>query len=178
MDWSALDLEDDEGRLLHQLVKLAPRHGVGARGLAEAACEEFGDRERWKTLFPGGVTQALWRISEISDASMRTPFLEHPAQGMTQVIEERFDQNRDLKPFVRGVMQYDVLHPVQALARMQRTAKVMFDCRKPRREPGFATLVSLNLSYTLLVFIWLCDRSPGDARTRSATLAIMRVLRL
>lgn len=178
MDWFALSLDAQERRLLRAFVESAQHEGVGSRALSHAANATFGDRDRWKAFFPKGPTQALWRISELSDASMRVPHLERPAAGMADVIETRFEQNRDLKPFVRRVMHYDCLHPVQALNRMQRTANVMFQCRASQSVVGVAKLATLNVSYTALVFFWLFDRSPNDTRTRSVTLMVMRMLRL
>ena len=133
----------------------------------------------WRAHFPRGPTDALWFISAASDASMRAAFVDQPAADMATVIGERFEQNRDLKPFVRRVMDYDVLHPIQALHRMQRTAAVMFDCLPPgrRASTGFGR-ARLNLIYTGLVLLWLLDRSPNDRRTFVVTRLAMRLARL
>lgn len=152
--------------------------GVGRRTLALAAAEVFGDRADWKRVFDD-PTVALWFVSDVSDASMRAAFTRVPARGMAEVIDLRLDQNVSLKPFVRRVMAFDMLHPFQALARMQRTAGVMFACLPPGQDgPGFFRLALLNLAYTGVVFIWLADRSAGDRRTKALTLKVMRWLAL
>jgi len=114
-------------------------------------------------------------VSEVSDASMRKAFEETSARNMSEVIEERLDQNVSLKSFVDQVMGYDLLHPIQALARMQRTARAMCNCLAPDlRQQSYARLAFLNIVYTVLVFIWLHDRTASDRRTKAATRAAMR----
>lgn len=165
--------------LAQALVDIAARRGWGRGAMAEASTQVFGARDRWRDIFPRGPVQVIWFISEVSDASMRAAFADRPAPDMTAVIATRFSQNRRLKAFVRRVMGFDLAHPVQALARMQRTARVMFDCLAPDRR-GSSPLgrAALNLVYTGLVFIWLLDRSPDDRHTLTATRAAMTALGL
>ncbi|WP_312316170.1 hypothetical protein [Stenotrophomonas sp.] len=177
MDWSAVHLDETELRLMRTFVDLAPQAGVGTRALAQASRVALGDSDGWQRCVPGGPTGILWRISEVSDASMLAPFQTNPARDMAEVITTRFAQNQHLKPFVRRVMHYDMLHPVQALARMQRTAKVMFACCARQPAPGVVAHMALNLVYTALVFLWLFDRSAGDATTRAATVTTGRWFR-
>lgn len=110
---------------------------------------------------------------------MQRAFGEWPADDLAAVVVERLRQNGELKPFVRRVMAFDIRHPVQALGRMQRTANVMFRCLGPQTlPPSFADLTVLNLIYTAIVFFWLFDRSPGDARTRSLAAQATRLVRI
>jgi len=177
MDWTALPLDATELHLMRVFVDRVPQDGVGPRALAQASRAALDDPQAWRRHFPGGPTGILWRISEVSDASMLAPFESNPARDMAEVITTRFAQNQHLKPFVRRVMHYDMRHPVQALARMQRTAKVMFACRAVQPTPGVFAHITLNLVYTALVVRWLLDRSDADAATRSATVAATRLFR-
>ncbi|WP_109126480.1 hypothetical protein [Dyella sp. C11] len=177
MNWDVLPADPEQLRLARCFVDAVPACGVSRRALAQASREAFSDPARWTAFFPDGPTGMIWFISDVSDASMHAIYAMEPAQCIADVIGERFAQNAELKPFVRRVMQYDVLHPFQALARMQRTAKVMYACRARIERPGFIRLALLNIFYTALVLFWLYDRSPHDTRTKAATDALMRLLR-
>ncbi|BDU22450.1 hypothetical protein [Dyella sp. GSA-30] len=176
MDWNAFPASNDRRLLSKAFVEWVPEHGVNRKTLALASEAVFGDAIRWREIFPSGATEALWFVSDVSDASMQASFLITPAGCMAEVIDTRLDQNRSMKRFVKRVMQYDLLHPFQALARMQRTARVMYACVSPHKRASFPGLVSLNLFYTALVFLWLIDGSPNDKRTKTATARAMRML--
>jgi hypothetical protein len=176
MRWDVLSAEPQKIELARALVSLSARRGWSSAVMAEAACNLCGDPEAWRRHFPHGPRDALWFISEMSDESMRIAFAQAPASSMAAVIDERLAQNRALKPFVRMVMAYDVRHPVQAIRRMQRTARVMEQCTGLRI--GAARLTMLNHAYTAIVFFWLLDRSPLDRRTGALTRGLMRMLRL
>ena len=179
MRWDVVPASPGRIALARALVDAAAREGFSRRAMATASMASLGSAEAWRELFPRGVTEAIWFISEASDASMRNAFAQKAASGMAAVIDERFAQNRDLKGFVRRVMVYDLLHPWQALRRMQRTARVMIECLEGGlTRVGPARLTSLNLVYTMLVFHWLFDRTDGNARTRRLTRGAMRSLGL
>ena len=179
MRWDAFPAPPRRIAFARALVEATERQGFSRRATATASTTSLGSAKAWHALFPGGPTEALWLISAVSDASMRSSFADRPAADMAAVIDERFEQNSHLKGFVRRVMLYDMLHPWQALGRMQRTARVMAECLAPGRPgPGRARLTFLNLVYTMLVFHWLFDRSAGDSRTRRITRLAMRGLRL
>ncbi|WP_395646818.1 hypothetical protein [Terricaulis sp.] len=174
MRWDALSAPAEKIALAQALVQVTSRRLWGESALREGAMQTFHDRDRWRSVFPERSREAIWFISEVSDASMRAAFDAAPAAGMEQVIAERLAQNADLKPFVRRVMLFDVTHPMQALGRMQRTAGVMLACvRAPRRR-----VTALNLAYTLIVFVWLLDFSRSGAVTRPATRTLMRLIGL
>ncbi|MFO1013775.1 MAG: hypothetical protein U1E50_08425 [Caulobacteraceae bacterium] len=151
------DADPDRRRLAEAVLRRAPAEGLGA------------------VAFPGGVKAAIWFISEASDASMAAAFSTQRAQSMSDVIDLRFAQNRDLKGFVRRVMFFDLLHPVQALQRMQRTARVMFRCLGAAKPTPMA-VTCLNLAYTLVVFRWLLDRSAEDAATARFSRRVMSLI--
>ncbi len=88
---------------------------------------------------------------------MAQTFVGTKAKDLAQVISIRFQQNTELKKFVRRVMMYDFCHPIQAIARMQRTARIMYACTGTIRVPNRAQVLGLNLFYTLLVMVWLVD---------------------
>lgn len=176
MDWSVVDSTSERVRLAQSFVNIIPSSGVSKRTLRLAANDTLASSRDWQEIF-GGPTEALWFVSEVSDASMLAAFTNTPAQKMAEVVDVRLDQNASLKPFVNRVMRYDVLHPVQALARMQRTARVMFDCLGPREQDvSWVRLTLLNIAYTGLVFGWLMDRSECNHQTKSATRAVFRLL--
>jgi hypothetical protein len=177
--WDALPAAPRRIAVAQAVVKAAARNGFSRRAMAAASTASLGTADAWRELFPGGATEALWFVSAVSDASMRSALVERPPADMAAVIDERFEQNSHLKTFVRRVMLYDLLHPWQAVARMQRTARVMVECLPPnRRRVGRARLTLLNLLYTMLVFHWLFDGTDGDARTRRMTRSAMRRLSL
>lgn len=179
MRWDVLPADPDRIDLARALVDATARRGWGERALSEASVSAAGESGAWRRIFPKGGRDAIWFISEVSDASMRAAFDATPAAGMSEVIAERFAQNADLKPFVRRVMFFDFLHPVQALARMQRTARVMIQCFAPeRRAVSGGRITALNLGYTFIVFVWLLDGSQTQTLTRRTTVGLMRLLRL
>ncbi|WP_126423869.1 hypothetical protein [Asticcacaulis excentricus] len=178
MDWFALVMPADRRALAKQLLVTIEEVGANRKALCLASIETFGHSSYWKKIFPSGVTEVLWFISEVSDASMASAFSMVPANDMKAVIDTRFEQNRDLKRFVWQVMIYDLRHPIQALKRMQRTAGVMMDCLGARPAPRFFHLASLNLVYTMIVFVWLTDRTPENRRTKAVTQVAMRWLGL
>jgi hypothetical protein len=178
MRWDATPADPEAIALARDLVDRVPTSGWSRRTIAAASAGVLSDPERWRGLFPRGSRDAIWFVSTISDASMKLAFAA-PAAAMSSVILERLEQNRDLKPFVRQVMRFDIIHPIQALARMDRTARVMFDCVANRAgPPSRAALIALNLVYTAIVFVWLFDRGPADAFTRRVTPRAMRLIGL
>jgi hypothetical protein len=178
MRWDVVSAPDEKVALARELVRVTPQLGWKRRALREASLVVSGDAGRWRHCFPKGARDAIWFISEVSDASMASAFDETPAHSMANVIAERLLQNADLKPFVRKVMLFDLGHPIQAVARMQRTAHVMVRCLSPerRRTSWAACLLALNLAYTAIVFVWLSDDTLGSARTRRLTNGLMRML--
>ena len=177
MRWDQIEDDHDKVTLARALVDRVPSSGWGRRTLAAAAVAAFSDPEAWRLLFPRGPRDAIWFVSTVSDASMRSAFATAPSASMSGVIVERLEQNCDLKAFVRQVMLFDVAHPIQALARMDRTAQVMFQCVAGRaKPPSRGALIALNLVYTAIVFVWLFDRSPGDAFSQSIAARAMRLI--
>lgn len=176
MRWDVLPAAQERVSLAQELVSLSPAEGWSAATLAKAAQRLWKNEEAWRRVFPGGPREALWFVSEVSDESMRAAFLLEPAASMAVVINERLAQNRKLKPFVRTVMAFDLRNPVQAVKRMQRTARVMQLC--VASHIGGPKLILLNQFYTLIVFFWLFDRSPDDAKTSRLARTLMWILRL
>ena len=177
MDWQAEAHPQDQIALAQSLVEVTMRRGWSRGALVEASQTVFGDPDRWRSLFPRGARDAIWFISRISDASMLAAFQVQPAADMANVIEARFAQNHDLKPFVFRVMLFDSLHPIQALARMQRTARVMMACLPAGlKRLDRLSLSRLNIVYTALVFIWLFDDAPMDRQTGKSTRWAVRWL--
>lgn len=172
MRWDVLAADSEKLALARALVPLSAERGWGASTLRSAADAACGDAAAWRRHFPRGARNAIWFISELSDASMAAAFEGRSASRVADVIWERLQQNSDLKPFVFRVMLFDMLHPFQAVARMQRTALAMRRCLAPgARAPG-TTL--LNWTYTFVVFVWLCDRTPGNALTMRVNQCLMR----
>jgi hypothetical protein len=179
MRWDAIPAPPDKLALTRDLIERVPASGWRRHTLAAASACVLSDPDGWRDFFPKGSRDAIWFVSTLSDASMKLAFATAPAPKMSTVIVERLDQNRDLKPFVRQVMLFDLIHPIPALARMDRTARVMFECLAARpTPPSRAALIALNLVYTAIVFVWLFDHSQGDAFTRSITPKAMRLVGL
>jgi ubiquinone biosynthesis protein COQ9 len=175
MDWNAIADTAERQKLAQTLVALTPEFGWRQSTLERASAEVLSTRNGWRTIFPRGARDAIWHISLVSDASMKRKFEDKRVAAMSEVIDERLKQNVDLKPFVRQVMLFDIVHPVQALARMQRTSKVMYACLSGEQAPNWFALTCLNLAYTAVVFVWLFDRTPDDMRTKTASRRLMRV---
>lgn len=177
MRWDVLEAPPEKIALARELVRICSEGGWGRAALQVGAQIALQDPELWRPLFPAGPRDAIWFISEISDASMKAAFELAPAGSMSEVILERLSQNTALKPFVRRVMMFDLLHPVQALARMQRTSRVMLAClRSGHAQTARVTL--LNLAYTAIVFAWLFDREGEGGLTRDLTTRLMTALKL
>lgn len=178
MNWEAVPADPRRIAFGKAAVRIAARVGWNESALAAASQESLGTPDAWQGLFPSGRTEALWFVSDISDASMALPFRSRPAFGLSEVIAVRLRQNALLKPFVRQVMKYDFLHGWQAFARMQRTAEVMLKCVPGAAGTIWLRRATLNLVYTYIVFRWLNDHSPGDERTIALTGRLMRHFRL
>lgn len=173
MRWDVFTADPAKLALAQALTQIAAQRGWGLTALREAAALACGDAEAWRLHFPRGARDAIWFISEVSDASMVASFAEKPAPNVAQVIRERLRQNSDLKRFVFRVMLFDILHPLQAIARMQRTARVMRHCGSGARMPN-TTL--LNWTYTFIVFVWLADRSREDTLTMALNRRLMSLI--
>ena len=173
--WDVLEhAHPEKVAIARALVPITARRGWTRASLREAARLVCGDAEAWRRHFPRGARDAVWCISEASDASMAAAFGERRADAVAAVIQERFEQNASLKPFVFRVMLFDFLRPVQAVRRMQRTAHAMRAClRDGARAPD---TTPLNWAYTLVVFFWLFDRSPQDVATFRLNRRLMRVI--
>jgi hypothetical protein len=173
--WDALDDSETQKLALAQaLVPVTARLGWTHAALASAAQSACGDAEAWRALFPRGARDAVWFISEVSDASMRQPFEKRPAVAVADVIRERLEQNAALKPFVFRVMLFDLCRPFQAVARMQRTAHQMRSCLVDgTRAPG---ATALNWAYTLIVVVWLCDCTRDNRLTLRLNGWMMRAI--
>jgi hypothetical protein len=163
MRWDVTITDPVKLALAQTLTTTTARRGWNTAALREAASVVCGNAEAWRHHFPRGARDVIWFISEVSDASMAVAFENSPAPVMAQVIRERLQQNSDLKRFVFRVMLFDILHPFQAIARMQRTAHRMRGCLAPAAKMPSATL--LNWTYTLIVFAWLSDRTHENALT-------------
>jgi hypothetical protein len=177
MFWESTEADADKKALGQALVARVPRSGWRSATLSAASEATFSDAAKWQQIFPRGSRDAIWYISEVSDASMRFPFLSSPAPNMSTVIITRLSQNEHLKPFVRRVMLFDVFHPVQAFSRMQRTSHMMFACLRPgTRNPSLRLITGLNIIYTAIVFFWLLDPSNGNECTKRMTRQSMRLI--
>ncbi|MEQ1489660.1 MAG: hypothetical protein ABL932_03830 [Terricaulis sp.] len=174
MRWDELTADPAKLTLAQALVPLSARRGWNTDTLRLAANSACGAAEAWRLHFPRGARDAIWFISEISDASMAAVFEISPASNIAEVIGERLQQNSELKPFVFRVMSFDMLHPFQAITRMQRTAHVMRHCLAPDAKAPGTTL--LNWTYTFVVFVWLCDRTRGGALTMRLNRFLMRCI--
>jgi ubiquinone biosynthesis protein COQ9 len=175
--WNSIASNPDKVALARALIERVPLWGWGEAVLSTASEAVFDDLEKWRRIFPRGSRDAIWFISEVSDASMKLPFLDAPAPSMSTVIITRLDQNRHLKPFVRKVMLFDVLHPFQALSRMQRTSRVMFACTdRTHRAASYCSVAGLNVLYTAVVLIWLFDGTDADDLTKRLARLLVRLV--
>jgi hypothetical protein len=175
--WDQIESDPDKAALAIALIERVPLLGWRDAALSAASEAAFSDATTWRQIFPRGPLDAIWYISEVSDASMRMSFSSSPAPSMSMVIITRLDQNDHMKPFVRKVMQFDIFHPVQAFSRMQRTSRVMLTCLGTcTPTPPLRTITVLNVMYTAIVFVWLFDRTAGNALTKRITREIMRLI--
>jgi hypothetical protein len=176
MYWDKVEPDSMRRAFGFQVIQLVPFLGW-KKSLMQASKAAYGDSMQWTLAFPGGTRDVIWYISSVSDRSMKSAFLSVPAVNMSSVIDERFRQNRELKHFVRQVMFFDMWHPVQGISRMQRTAGIMFECISSGQEKhSTAKLLSLNILYTLVVIVWLLDRTHDDLVTKKVTRVFMRFM--
>ena len=179
MLWDQIETDPDKRALALALIERVPHSGWRERALSAASEAVFHDPGRWRRLFPNGSRAAIWFISEVSDASMKVPFLATPAPSISAVVSARLEQNGHLKPFVRTVMLFDLFHPMQAVRRMQRTARAIFECLpRSERKPSPCAIATLNLVYTVIVFVWLLDRTNGNKLTKWFTAKSLRIVGL
>lgn len=174
MRWDVVTAVREKLALAEAIVPISARQGWSVSTLRSASAVVCNDQEAWRRHFPRGAADVIWFISEVSDASMATAFEGRLASRIADVIWERLQQNTELKPFVFRVMLFDMLRPFQAVARMQRTAQVMRRCLAPGAKTPNTT--PLNWTYTFIVFVWLCDRTRGDALTMRLNRWLMRVI--
>jgi hypothetical protein len=175
--WERTASDPDKVALARALIERVPSWGWGEAALAVASKAAFDDVAKWRQIFPRGARDAIWFISEVSDASMAFPFVESPAPSIFTVIITRLEQNDLLKPFVRKVMLFDVIHPVQACSRMQRTSRAMIACLGAGAPPpSLRAVTGLNVIYTGIVFLWLHDRTEGNARTKRVARRLIRLI--
>lgn len=177
MLWDRITSDPDKAALARALIECVPVWGWGEAALSAASEAAFEDARKWRQIFPRGSRDAIWFISEVSDASMTLPFIDSPAASMSTVIITRLEQSRHLKLFVRKVMRFDMIHPIQAFFRMQRTSRAMFACLGiGPPQPSRRAITGLNVIYTGIVFHWLFDRTDGNARTKRMARQLMRLI--
>ena len=130
MLWDQIETDPDKRALALALIERVPHSGWRERALSAASEAVFHDPGRWRRLFPDGSRAAIWFISEVSDASMKVPFLATPAPSLCAVVCRTTSRQNGcyLKPFVRTVMLFDLFHPMQAVRRMRRTARAILEC--------------------------------------------------
>jgi hypothetical protein len=177
MWWDRIEADAEKRALAIALIEHVPQSGWRERTLCAASTAALCNEQGWRRTFPNGARDAIWFISEVSDASMKLAFEASPAGCMSTVVAERLEQNGHLKLFVRKVMLYDLLHPIQAVRRMQRTAHAMLGCM-PRmdRAPSRFEVAALNAAYTVIVFVWLFDTTRGQSLTSRTTASVMRLI--
>ena len=62
---------------------------------------------------------------------------------------------------------------------MQRTARAIFECLpRSERKPSPCAIATLNLVYTVIVFVWLLDRTNGNKLTKWFTAKSLRIVGL
>ena len=177
MLWDRITSDPEKAALARVLIERVPLCGWGQTALLAASEAAFEDATKWRRVFPRGSRDAIWFISEVSDASMTFPFIGSPAQSMSTVIIMRLEQNAHLKPFVRKVMLFDVFHPAQAFSRMQRTSRAMFTCLGAgARPPSLRLITGLNIIYTGIIFLWLFDQTEDNARTKRIARRLMPLI--
>ena len=177
MLWDRIASDPDTAALARALIERVSMWGWGEAALLAASEAAFEDATKWRQIFPRGSRDAIWFISDVSDASMTLPFVDSPAASMSTVIITRLEQNRHLKLFVRKVMLFDMIHPVQAFFRMQRTSRAMFACLGIGAPlPSLRAITGLNVIYTGIVFHWLFDRTDGNARTKRTAKRLLHLI--
>jgi hypothetical protein len=174
--WDRIASDPDKAALARALIERVPLWGWGEATLSATPEAAFEDATKWRRIFPRGSRDAIWFISEVSDASMMLPFIDSPAPSMSTVIITRLEQNGHLKPFVRKVMLFDIIHPIQAFSRMQRTSRAMFACLASAPLPSARAITGLNVIYTGIVLLWLFDRTEGDACTKRIARRLIRLI--
>lgn len=173
MNWEQVERNHVRRAVGKRLVETITRFGLNQRALTITK-DDSTKEELAFCSFLANPTSAVWYISEISDASMAKDSVGSTS-SMAEVIWIRLHQNEHLKPFVRRIMAFDILHPIQALRRMHRTARIMYACVGTPNASTFRAIV-LNITYTIIVFRWLFDKSDGSNKTRNLTLTLMRLI--
>jgi len=148
-----------------------------SRATFERFCSDEGvappeAARRW----PGGERSLAWSFNETADEAMLSSWRGvHPT--LVQILRARFEQNEPHKRAVAALALSDALHPFNTLQRTSQTAMRMLELCALRRSGWFACW-SLVFAYSLVVLVWLADKTPDRRRTDTAVRALSFVLGL
>ena len=157
---------------------------IAARcGWRNEALERYGARrglsaEARKGLWPKGVRSVAWELNALADAVTRAAFRDRPGVSTSTIIAARLDQNRSLKRAVSRLARSDLFHPVDTLRRTAVTAELMWECRTGGAPPTSLRRARLVAAYSIVVLLWLADRSPGERVTKRAIPLLTSLFRV
>jgi hypothetical protein len=147
------------------------RRFLEARGVAADA-----QRLHW----PQGARSAARHLNEVADSEMARRWKAAPSARLSDIVVQRFADNRALRRSVRCLAMSDLVHPFDTLARTAITVDQMMKCRGGYRAASaggrWRERWALVLAYSALVLIWLADNSPGERNTQASTKWLMRMI--
>lgn len=175
--WSTVEQDNRKRAFALALVEMVSNRGWAEASLSRASAHAYGDPTLWKSVFPGGAQEAIWYISDLADLEMRTAFLDrnHPFPTLSAVILTRLHQNADLKKFVFRLLLVDILHPVRALTRTQRTSRHMLVCMG-QATSTFWMRSAITVLYTLVVLTWLVEAASVPSASRRVAHLVSRLV--
>ena len=121
----------------------------------------------------GGVHATIWQVADRADRNMVRAFAHAKPATLQVLVAARLVQNRRRKRLVRKILLVDFRHPCKAIARTQRTSRLMAELAGVR--PTQAFLAATTFAYTLVVIAWLADRSDGDRWSHALSARLMRL---
>jgi hypothetical protein len=140
------------------------RH-AGVHGWTRRALRDFPELEG------SSPRDVAWALNDIADSEMCRRFQGKLGVSWNELIRYRFIQNAPLKASVMRLARSDIWHPVDTLARTDKTARAMQACG----APGGAIKRSLMvLVYSTCVLVWLVDRTPSQHLTSRAVRLFAR----
>jgi len=176
--WSKVEPDSKKRAFALALLDLVPSRGWGEASLSQASVLAYGDPTVWKSVFPGGTQEAIWHISELADLEMRAAFdfgVQRPP-ALSAVILTRLHQNADLKKFVFRLLLVDILHPVRALTRTQRTSRHMLHCIGRGTTSTIWLQSAITVLYTFVVLTWLAEESTAPSASKRVAVFASRLV--
>jgi len=160
-----LHVDDNESRLalINQLMIDTKRKFWSNDVMRSASQSALGDPDAWRSYF-SDYQQAIWHMADLADREMERVLETTPPHTISEIIKLRLDQNVVHKGAVRHLFLTDVLHPILAVRRTNRTSKKILNSAGYKPEAFGIPLITAK--YTFVVMAWLVESKAGSPFSR------------